>query len=106
MGASMVTVPAQAATVKNGVKCTKANATTKVGSKTYRCAKNPKLMPTVRTWTRVECLSAYRYWKDVKDQYDILVPIAGVGNEETLQEVQSMMTELEDIMKIGCKKGA
>ena len=46
LGASMMSAPAMAVTVKNGVKCTKAGATTKVGTKVYRCGKNPYFKPT------------------------------------------------------------
>jgi hypothetical protein len=58
-GGVMVAVPAQAATkVSNGVTCTKSGSTTKVGSVTYRCAKNPLVTSSSKlTWLTVDCLT-------------------------------------------------
>jgi len=54
----MVAVPAQAATkVSNGVACSKSGSTTKVGSVTYRCAKNPLVSSTKLTWLTLDCLA-------------------------------------------------
>ena len=110
LGASMIVVPSQAATVKNGVACTKANATTKVGSKVYRCGKNPYVRPTALTWTLRGCFTANALLKDARSQYEDwkdLAKLAGPDGEKTLQELQTSITELENTMKNEvCKRGA
>jgi hypothetical protein len=58
-GGVMVAVPANAAAkVSNGVACTKSGSTTKVGTVTYKCAKNPFVSSTKLTWLNSECLAA------------------------------------------------
>lgn len=110
LGASMMVVPSQAATVKNGVACTKANATTKVGSKIYRCGKNPYVKPTQLTWTLRGCFTANALLKDARSQYEDwkdLAKLAGAEGEKTLQDLQTSITELETMMQNEvCKKGA
>ncbi len=110
LGASMVTVPAQAATIKNGVKCTKAGATTKVGTKVYRCGKNPYFKPASLTWTLRGCFTANALLKEARSQYEDwkdLAKLAGAEGEKTLQDLQTSITELETMMKNEvCKKGA
>ena len=111
LGASMVVAPAaQAATIKNGVNCTKANATTKVGSKVYRCGKNPYVKPTQLTWTLRGCFTANTLLKDARSQYEDwkdLAKLAGADGEKTLNELQASITELENTMKDEvCKRGA
>jgi hypothetical protein len=58
-GGVMIAGPAQAATkVSNGVSCTKSGSTTKVGSVTYKCAKNPLITSSSKlTWLTVDCLT-------------------------------------------------
>jgi len=96
--------------VKNGVACTKAGATNKVGTKTYKCAKNPYVTPTKRTWTLTGCLSAYALWKNAKEEYDNwkdLAKIAGPDGEKTLADLQTSIDNLENMMKTQvCVKGA
>ena len=110
LGASMMVVPSQAATVKNGVACSKANATTKVGSKVYRCGKNPYVKPTKLTWTLRGCFTANALLKDARSQYEDwkdLAKLAGADGEKTLMELQTSITELENTMKNEvCKRGA
>jgi hypothetical protein len=110
LGASMMVVPSQAATVKNGVACSKANATTKVGSKVYRCGKNPYVKPTQLTWTLRGCFTANALLKDARSQYEDwkdLAKLAGADGEKTLMELQTSITELENTMKNEvCKRGA
>jgi hypothetical protein len=110
LGASMMVVPSQAATVKNGVACSKANATTKVGSKVYRCGKNPYVKPTQLTWTLRGCFTANTLLKDARSQYEDwkdLAKLAGADGEKTLMELQTSITELENTMKNEvCKRGA
>ena len=106
----IVSIPANSATIKNGVLCTKANATSKVGGKTYKCAKNPYVTPTKRTWTLTGCLTAYSLWKNAKEEYDNwkdLAKLAGPEGEKTIQDLQDSITSLENTMKnVACKKGA
>ena len=110
LGASMMVMPSQAATVKNGVACSKANATTKVGSKVYRCGKNPYFKPTTLTWTLRGCFTANTLLKDARSQYEDwkdLAKLAGADGEKTLMELQTSITELENTMKNEvCKRGA
>lgn len=110
LGIGLMAAPANSATIKNGVNCSKAGATTKVGTKTYRCAKNPYVKPTRTTWTLRGCLTAYAMWKDAKEQYADwidLAKLAGAEGEKTMQELQTSITELEDTMKnVACKLGA
>ena len=102
--------PSSAATVKNGVNCPKAGATTKVGTKVYRCAKNPYVKPTRNTWTLRGCLTAYAMWKDAKEQYADwvdLAKLAGAEGQKTMDELQASITDLEATMKdVACKRGA
>ena len=102
--------PAMAVTVKNGVKCTKANAPTKVGSKVYRCGKNPFFKPTSLTWTLRGCFTANVLLKDAREQYEDwkdLAKLAGAEGEKTMNDLQASITELENTMKNEvCKKGA
>ena len=102
--------PASAASVKNGVNCSKAGVTTKVGAKIYRCAKNPYVKPTQNTWTLRGCLTAQAMWKDAKEQYADwvdLAKLAGAEGQKTMDELQASITSLEDTMKtVACKRGA
>ena len=110
LGLSLAAVPVNAATIKNGVNCSKAGATTKVGTKTYRCAKNPYVKPTRNTWTLRGCLTAYAMWKDAKEQYADwvdLAKLAGSEGQKTMDELQASITDLEATMKdVACKRGA
>ncbi len=94
---------------KNGTNCSKVNAISKVGSKVYKCAKNPYVKPTRNTWTLKGCLTAYAMWKDAKQQYEDwidLAKLAGAEGEKTMQDLQTSITELEDTMKnVVCKRG-
>ncbi len=110
LATGLYATPAHAATIKNGVNCSKAGATTKVGSKTYRCAKNPYVKPTRNTWTLRGCLTAYAMWKDAKEQYADwidLAKLAGAEGQKTMDELQASITDLEATMKdVACKRGA
>jgi len=98
------------AAVSNGVNCSKAGATTKVGTKVYRCAKNPYVKPSRNTWTLRGCLTAYAMWKDAKEQYADwvdLAKLAGAEGQKTMDELQASITDLEATMKdVACKRGA
>lgn len=64
VAASTTAVPATAATkISNGVSCKKANATTKVGTTSYRCAKNPLIKNSKLTWLSFDCLSISSTYK-------------------------------------------
>lgn len=110
LAAGFHALPASAASVKNGVNCAKAGASAKVGSKTYRCAKNPYVKPERNTWTLRGCLTAYAMWKDAKEQYADwvdLAKIAGPDGQKTMDELQASITDLEETMKdVACKRGA
>jgi hypothetical protein len=99
-----------AATIKNGVNCPKAGANAKVGSKSYRCAKNPYVKPTQNTWTLRGCLTAYALWKSSKEEYADwadLAKLAGAEGQKTMDELQASIADLETTMKdVACKKGA
>ncbi len=107
---TLVAIPANSATIKNGVNCSKAGATTKVGTKTYRCAKNPYVKPSRNTWTLRGCLTAYAMWKDAKEQYADwvdLAKLAGAEGQKTMDELQVSINDLETTMKdVACKRGA
>ena len=107
---TLIPVNAFAANVKNGVKCVKANVTTKVGSKVYRCGKNPYFKPASLTWTLRSCFTANTLLKEARLQYEDwkdLAKLAGAEGEKTLNELQASITELENTMKNEvCKKGA
>ena len=102
------TISANAATVKNGVTCTKSGQKTKSGSKTYYCEKNPYVTPTKNTWTLSTCLDANDLYIEAKDQYDSFKDILS-GSAEGLTELgklQKSMDSLTVLMKTqACKKG-
>ena len=110
LAAGFYALPASAASVKNGVNCAKAGASAKVGSKTYRCAKNPYVKPERNTWTLRGCLTAYAMWKDAKEQYADwvdLAKIAGPDGQKTMDELQASIIDLEETMRnVACKRGA
>jgi hypothetical protein len=102
------TTSANAATVKNGVACKKLGQTTKSGSKTYYCEKNPFVTPTKNTWTLAACLDANDLYIEAKDQYGIFKDILS-GSPEGITELgklQKSMDSLTVLMKTqACKKG-
>lgn len=101
---------ANSATIKTGVKCSKLNSKTTVGSKNYRCAKNPFFKPKTLTWTLRECLTARSLLSSSKQQYEEwkdLASIAGPEGEKVINELLVSITNLETTMKDDlCKKGA
>jgi len=102
--------PANSLTVKNGVNCSKKGANLKVGSKVYRCAKNPYVKPTRLTWTLTGCLTANALLKDARQQYsdwESLAKLAGPEGQKTLDDLQISISSLEKTMQeIVCKRGA
>jgi hypothetical protein len=102
-------IAAQAATVKNGVVCKKANLKKKVGSKNYVCGKNPYVTPTKLTWMLRECPETYDLYIESKDQYDIFKDILNAAGTEGKVEADKLLagiSSLETLMKNQvCKKG-
>jgi len=102
-------IAAQAAKVKNGVACSKANLKTKVGSKNYVCGKNPYVTPTKLTWMLRECPKTYDLYIESKDQYDIFKDILNSAGPEGKVEADKLLagiSSLETLMKTAvCKKG-
>ena len=102
--------PANAAVVKNGVKCVKSGASIKSGSKIYRCGKNPYYKPTNLTWTLRGCFTANALLKEARQQYEDwkdIAKLAGADGEKTLIELETSITVLENTMKNEvCKRGA
>jgi hypothetical protein len=102
-------IAAQAATVKNGVVCKKANLKTKVGSKNYVCGKNPYVTPTKLTWMLRECPETYDLYIESKDQYGIFKDILNAAGTEGKVEADKLLagiSSLDTLMKNQvCKKG-
>jgi len=99
----MTAVPASAATISNGVKCTKLNQITKVGGRKYKCAKNPMLTKAKKTWLSNDCLvAANNFVKAKKDstaiaeKYAAQIPVIdlGIANETANKaEIQLKLDE-------------
>jgi hypothetical protein len=104
-----ISAPANAA-ISGGASCPKAGSTTKVGTKSYQCAKNPYLKSTKISWTLKSCFTAYALWADAKQQYSDWKDIATLSGPEgvkTLADLQTSIDGLEQTMKTQvCKKGA
>lgn len=98
-----------AATVKNGVSCSKNGLKKKVGSKNYVCGKNPYVSPTKLTWMLRECPQTYDLYRESKDQYDIFKDILNAAGSEGKVEADRLLSgisSLENLMKTEvCKKG-
>lgn len=102
-------IVAQAALVKNGVACKKANLKSKVGSKNYVCGKNPYVTPTKLTWMLSECPKTYDLYIESKEQYDIFKDILNSAGPEGKVEADKLLAgilSLETLMKKEvCRKG-
>ena len=97
-----------AATVKNGVACKKAELKTKVGKKNYVCGNNPYVTPTKLSWMLTGCPEAYDLYIEAKDQFGIFKDILSSSPEgmEELGNLQKSMDSLDTLMKTQvCKKG-
>jgi prefoldin subunit 5 len=64
---------AQAATIKQGVKCSPAKAVKTVSGVKYTCTTNPAGTPAGLTWTLSTCFDADKAYKSTKAQYDDFV---------------------------------
>ena len=104
-----ISAPANAA-ISGGASCLKPGSTTKVGTKSYQCAKNPYLKSTKASWTLKSCFTAYAMWADANQQYSDWKDIATASGPEgvkTLADLQTSIAGLEQTMKTQvCKKGA
>ena len=99
----MTAVPASAATISNGVKCTKLNQTTTVSGRKYKCAKNPMITSSKMTWLSNDCLiAANNFVKAKKDstaistKYAAQIPVIdlGIANETANKaEIQLKLDE-------------
>ena len=61
---------AQAATIKQGTKCTTVKAVKTVGAVKYTCTTNPASPSTGLTWTTADCIAAGNAYVAAKGQYD------------------------------------
>jgi hypothetical protein len=107
LGTTSYVTTSNAATVKNGVACKKADLKTKVGKKNYVCGNNPYVTPTKLTWMLTGCPEAYDVYIEAKDQYGIFkdIPLPPEGMTE-LENLQKSMDSLDTLMKTQvCKKG-
>ena len=99
----MTAVPASAATISNGVKCTKLNQTTTVSGRKYKCAKNPMITSSKMTWLSNDCLiAANNFVKAKRDstaistKYAAQIPVIdlGIANETANKaEIQLKLDE-------------
>ena len=112
---------ANAATVKNGVACSKTGAKTKVGSKSYVCGSNPYITPTKRTWMLDKCKLSNDLLVQLKEAEEEMLMQANIFGYKTLtdlgnalggqeqkdvNELVKAITDSEAAMKnTFCKKG-
>jgi len=112
---------ANAATVKNGVACKKANLKTKSGSKSYVCGKNPYVTPTKLTWMLTNCKLSNDLLVQLKEaEADMLLQanifgyktLTDLGNalggqeQKDVNELVKSIADSEAVMKnTFCKKG-
>lgn len=99
----MTAVPASAATISNGVKCTKLNQTTTVSGRKYKCAKNPMITNAKLTWLSNDCLISANNFVKAKNEstaisakYAEQIPVIdlGIANETTNKaEIQLKLDE-------------
>ena len=99
----MTAVPASAATISNGVKCTKLNQTTTVSGRKYKCAKNPMITNAKLTWLSNDCLISANNFVKAKNEstaisakYAEQIPVIdlGIANETANKaEIQLKLDE-------------
>jgi len=78
---------ANAATVKNGVSCSKTGAKTTVGKKKYVCGYNPYITPTKRTWMLADCKMANDLLIQLKDAEEEMMLQANIFGYKTLTDL-------------------
>ena len=112
---------ANAATVKNGVSCSKTGAKTTVGKKKYVCGYNPYITPTKRTWMLADCKLSNDLLIQLKDAEENMLIQANIFGYKTLtdlgnalggqeqkdvNELVKSIADSEAVMKnTFCKKG-
>jgi hypothetical protein len=112
---------ANAATVKNGVSCSKTGAKTTVGKKKYVCGYNPYITSTKRTWMLADCKLSNDLLIQLKDAEENMLIQANIFGYKTLtdlgnalggqeqkdvNELVKAIADSEATMKnILCKKG-
>lgn len=71
VGATMVAIPAQGATVviANGVICPKLGATKKANNDTYMCFLNTVVNKKKPTWTTIDCVKTDKQWRASSASY-------------------------------------
>ena len=95
---------ANAATVKNGVACSKTGAKTKVGSKSYICGYNPYITPTKRTWMLADCKMANDLLIQLKDAEEEMMLQANIFGYKTLTDLGNALggqsqKDVEELVK-------
>jgi len=95
---------ANAATVKNGVSCSKTGAKTKVGSKSYVCGNNPYVTPTKRTWMLSDCKMANDLLIQLKDAEEEMMLQANIFGYKTLTDLGNALggqsqKDVEELVK-------
>ncbi len=107
LGTSVVSTPAQAATVKSGQSCKKLKAKTTVNYKgdkyVYNCVKNPYYLKTKLTWTLQECLTAIKEEKTSKA--DLAAEKARNPLSSSAEMYQQLLDMAVELRKISCAKG-
>ena len=107
LGTSVVSAPAQAATIKSGQSCKPLNAKKTVtykGSKyVYNCVKNPYYLKTKLTWTLQECLTAIKEEKTSKK--DLATQKSAGGDPQVIDMYQQLLDMSVDLRKASCAKG-
>ena len=78
---------ANAATVKNGVSCSKTGAKTTVGKKKYVCGYNPYITPTKRTWMLADCKLSNDLLIQLKDAEENMLIQANIFGYKTLTDL-------------------
>jgi hypothetical protein len=112
---------ANAATVKNGVSCSKTGAKTTVGKKKYVCGYNPYITPTKRTWMLADCKLSNDLLIQLKEAEENMLIQANIFGYKTLtdlgnalggqeqkdvNELVKSITDSQAVMKNTlCKKG-
>jgi hypothetical protein len=78
---------ANAATVKNGVSCSKTGAKTTVGKKKYVCGYNPYITPTKRTWMLADCKLSNDLLIQLKEAEENMLIQANIFGYKTLTDL-------------------
>ena len=99
----MTAVPTSAATISNGVKCTKLNQTTTVSGRKYKCAKNPMITNAKMTWLSNDCLiSANSFVKAKRDstaisaKYAEQIPVIDLGIANEIANKAELQLKLDE----------